>query len=380
MNPQTALPPTFVGEHGYLDLLQYIMDYGQDGQDRTGVGTRKIAGATLRWDLSRNEAALLTTKRVYWRTFYKELLWFISGSTSIVPLLNGKCSIWSDWPYARYMRDVELKIGLSRPDSYMTLEQFEKAILEDPTSEWAAQHVDLGPVYGYQWRYWEGGVQKIASTRLVGAGEKKLEPRQWKNKLSPGLYSQGDYVVEYETLDQLGNMIDGVINDPFGRRHLVDSWRPDMIQDQALPPCHYAFEVVVSPTTGRINLIFTMRSNDTPIGLPANLAGYALLMHLICRLTKRPPGELIYNGADVHIYHNQFDGVKEHLSRRHLIQRQPVLEIADPVERFEDVREKEHAALIARYGRLHPIDYFTMEDFQVIGYDPALPIKMAVAV
>jgi len=246
----------------YLDYLQDILDNGTRHEDRTGTGTIRVFGRQLRFDLSEG-FPLLTTKRVWMRGVTEELLWFLRGETNIQSLVQAGVSIWTDWPLQRY-RD-ETGEDISR-------EAFENRIAAD--DDFADEWGDLGPVYGKQWRDFEGPGRRV---------------------------------------DQISRLVDNLRERPHSRRHVVSAWHPAQTEDMALPPCHYAFQCFVDD--GRLSLMWQQRSVDSFLGLPFNIASYALLTHMLAQQADLTPHELIFHGGDCHIYQNHVDQVNEQLTR-----------------------------------------------------------------
>ena len=246
----------------YLDYLQDILDHGTAHADRTGTGTRRVFGRQLRFDLT-DGFPLLTTKRVWMRGVAAELFWFLRGETNIQPLVQAGVSIWTDWALQRY-RD-ETGDDLSQ-------EAFEKRIAEN--DDFAREWGDLGPIYGKQWRDFEGPERRV---------------------------------------DQIDALLEGLRTRPHSRRHVVSAWHPAQVADAALPPCHYAFQCFVDE--GRLSLMWQQRSVDSFLGLPFNIASYALLTHLLAQQANLTPDTLIFSGGDCHIYQNHVEQVKEQLSR-----------------------------------------------------------------
>jgi thymidylate synthase len=246
----------------YLDYLQDILDNGTRHEDRTGTGTIRVFGRQLRFDLSEG-FPLLTTKRVWMRGVTEELLWFLRGETNIQSLVQAGVSIWTDWPLQRY-RD-ETGEDISR-------EAFENRIAAD--DDFADEWGDLGPVYGKQWRDIEGPDRRV---------------------------------------DQISRLVDNLRERPHSRRHVVSAWHPAQTEDMALPPCHYAFQCFVDD--GRLSLMWQQRSVDSFLGLPFNIASYALLTHMLAQQADLTPHELIFHGGDCHIYQNHVDQVNEQLTR-----------------------------------------------------------------
>ena len=250
----------------YLDYLRDILENGIHHPDRTGTGTTRVFGRQLRFDLS-DGFPLLTTKRVWMKGVAVELLWFLSGETNIRPLLEQGVSIWTDWPLKRYRKTTGKDISQ---------EEFETLVLNQDT--FANAWGDLGPIYGKQWRDFAG-------------------PR--------------------ERVDQMRRLVDGIRSNPQSRRHLVSAWHPADLDRMALPPCHYAFQCFVEgePGDGTLSLMWQQRSVDSFLGLPFNIASYALLTHMLAQQTELEPGELIFHGGDCHIYDNHREVVDEQLSR-----------------------------------------------------------------
>jgi len=250
----------------YLDYLRDILDHGTRHEDRTGTGTLRVFGRQLRFDLTAG-FPIVTTKRVWMRGVTEELLWFLRGDTNIQSLVRAGVSIWTDWPLQRYR---------SATGDDVSQEDFEDRIREDDAfaEEWG----DLGPVYGKQWRDFEGPTGRV---------------------------------------DQIARLVEGLRERPHSRRHVVSAWHPAEIENMALPPCHYAFQCFVEgePGDGRLSLMWQQRSVDSFLGLPFNIASYALLTHMLAQQANLTPHEVIFHGGDCHIYTNHIDQVEEQLSR-----------------------------------------------------------------
>lgn len=261
-------------ERQYLDLLRQVWERGRERVDRTGVGTRALFGATMRFDLSNGAVPLLTTKRVAWKIATRELLWFLSGSTNIRPLVAEGVHIWTDWPLDRYRRATGEAI---------TRDAFEARILEDEI--FAAEWGDLGPVYGKQWVDWP---------RYEAAGE-------------PGLYRRG------AGHNQIAALVEGLRANPASRRHIFTGWNVDELDRMALPPCHMTYQYHVAD--GRLSGMLWQRSCDLGLGFAFNVFSAALLIAMLARQTGLEPGELVWSGGDVHVYLNHEHLVAEQLSR-----------------------------------------------------------------
>ncbi len=215
-----------IGEQGYRNILRRCLNEGEDDfTERTGVGTRRIFGQLLRFNLSDGQAGLLTGKKIVHRIPHREILWMISGDTNIRSLVQNNVTIWSDWPHAKYV---------AQTGDDITQEEFNRRINANPT--FARTWGDLGPVYGHQWRKWRG--KAVDAVRVNG------------------------HVVsyKYQEIDQLQNAINQIRTAPSGRRILVDSWSPADIGEMALPPCHYSFQFTKMPS-GKLNLGVTLRKH-----------------------------------------------------------------------------------------------------------------------
>lgn len=276
-------------EQQYLALLSEILEHGIDKGDRTGTGTRAVFGRMIRHDL-KSSFPLLTTKRLYIRAIVHELLWFLKGGTNIDYLHKNKVTIWD---------------------------------------EWATETGDLGPIYGAQWRNWEGSDGKI--------------------------------------YDQVSSVIESIKTNPNSRRHIISAWNVALLPDEkispqdnvrtgkmALAPCHVMYQFQVA--NGRLSCMMTQRSGDIFLGIPYNTASTAFLTHMIAQQCSLEPGEVIHSIGDLHLYRNHFQQAKLQLSRS-----------PRPVPKL----------------RLNPkpsIFDYTFEDFEIDGYDPypAIPAPIAV--
>ncbi|WP_338465718.1 thymidylate synthase [Novosphingobium sp. ZN18A2] len=271
-------------EWQYLDLMRRIWAQGDERIDRTGVGTRSVFGAQLRFDLSGNRVPLLTTKRVYWKTAAREFLWFLTGDTNIRTLCAQGVQIWTDWPLDRYRKATGEDIAR---------QAFSDRIVAD--ADFAAQWGDLGPVYGKQWVDWP---------TYEAAGE--------------GLFRAGPGV------NQVAQVVESLKNNPGSRRHIVEGWNVAELDRMALPPCHKTYQFHVAD--GRLSCLLYQRSCDVALGLPFNLFGAALFTRMLAQQAGLQPGALVWMGGDTHLYLNHADLVEEQLSRTP--QGDPRLEIA----------------------------------------------------
>lgn len=250
----------------YLDMCRYILEHGEDRPDRTGTGTRSVFGYQTRYDL-REGFPLLTTKKMYLRPIAEELLWFIKGDTNIKYLVDRNVKIWNEWPYEDFKKSEDF--------NGETLEEFVEKIKND--DEFAKKHGNLGPVYGAQWRNFNN-----------------------------------------EGTDQLVKLIDSLKNNPFSRRHIISAWNPSQVDEMALPPCHTLMQFYVSSDKKYLSCQLYQRSADTFLGVPFNIASYALLTCMLAQVCGYEPKEFIHTIGDAHIYKNHFDVVKTQIEREPL--------------------------------------------------------------
>ena len=250
----------------YLDMCKYILEHGEDRPDRTGTGTRSVFGYQTRYDL-REGFPLLTTKKMYLRPIAEELLWFIKGDTNIKYLVDRNVKIWNEWPYEDFKKSEDF--------NGETLEEFVEKIKND--DDFAKKHGNLGPVYGAQWRNFNN-----------------------------------------EGTDQLMKLIDSLKNNPFSRRHIISAWNPSQVDEMALPPCHTLMQFYVSSDKKYLSCQLYQRSADTFLGVPFNIASYALLTCMLAQVCGYEPKEFIHTIGDAHIYKNHFDVVKTQIEREPL--------------------------------------------------------------
>lgn len=244
----------------YLDIIQKILSEGVKKEDRTGTGTLAIAGALFEHEMSKG-FPLLTTKKMPFKIMSAELEFFIKGITDKQWLIDKNCHIWDEWASpikVYYGHDEEIKAKMKNER-------------------------DLGPIYGFQWRHFNAPYENY-DTDYTGKG-----------------------------VDQLKNLIQAIKEDAPSRRLIVSAWNPCMIDQMALPPCHFLFQVTV--LDGKLNLLWSQRSVDVMLGLPFNISSYALLLHLLAKETGLKEGKLVGFLADTHIYLNHLDGAKEQLTR-----------------------------------------------------------------
>jgi thymidylate synthase len=263
----------------YAALLERIMNTGNVKTDRTGTGTKSIFGHQMRFDLSEG-FPLLTTKKIHLKSVIYELLWFLMGETNIKFLTDNNVTIWN---------------------------------------EWADENGDLGPVYGSQWRKWEGADGKI--------------------------------------YDQITNVIEMIKKSPDSRRLIVSAWKVDDIDKMKLPPCHCLFQFYIAD--GKLSCQLYQRSCDLFLGVPFNVGSYALLTMMVAQVTGYELGEFVWTGGDIHIYNNHFEQVATQLSRMNDVRPMPKMRINPEVKNIFD---------------------FKFEDFTLEDYNPHPSIKAPIAV
>lgn len=303
-------------EDQYLDLMRRIWTQGAVQQDRTGVGTRSLFGATMRFSLADNNVPLLTTKRIFWKTAAREMLWFLTGDTNIRTLLQQKVRIWTDWPLQRYRQETGEAIGQ---------EEFEQRIVDD--AGFAEKWGDLGPVYGAQWVNWP---------RYEAAAE--------------GLYRRAD-----KGINQIALLVESLKNNPGSRRHIFEGWNVAELDRMALPPCHKTYQFHVAD--GVLSGLLFQRSCDLGLGFGFNVFAASMLIRMLAQQCGYEPGELIWQGGDVHLYMNHGELVEEQLSR------------------------KPHGApKLHLLRKPESIFAYEIEDFEVLDYQPQAHIAAPVAV
>lgn len=314
-------------EDAYLNLARYVLENGHRKTDRTGTGTISTFGYQMRFDLSEG-FPLLTTKKVPFGLIKSELLWFLHGDTNIQYLLKHHNHIWDEWAFKNYVTSADYHgpdmtdfgrrslVDADFNQSYkQEMNQFCERIVND--DDFAAKYGTLGNVYGAQWRAWKT--------------------------------SQGD------TIDQLSNVIDLLKTHPDSRRMIVSAWNPEDVPSMALPPCHTMFQFYVAD--GKLSCQLYQRSADIFLGVPFNIASYALLTCLIAKEVGLEPGDFVHTLGDAHIYSNHIEQVTTQL------QRTPV---AAP-------------QLVLNPDKTSIFDY-DMTDISVTNYHPAPAIKAPVAV
>lgn len=287
-------PQNFFAMKAYLDLLRTVLENGEDRSDRTGVGTRGIFGAQLRFDLSRG-FPLVTTKKVHTRSIIQELFWFLGGHTDNAWLRERGVTIWDEWSTAEQCARFGRRAG------------------------------DLGPIYGHQWRNF-------------------------------GATENADGTFQNDGVDQISALIEEIRRNPASRRLIVTGWNPAEANRVALPPCHTLFQFHVSGN-GRLSCQLYQRSADLFLGVPFNIASYALLTHMIAQVCGLGVGDFVHTFGDAHIYKNHFEQVKLQLSREP--RALPTLRLNPAVK---------------------DLFAFRFEDVAIDGYDPHPGIKAPVAI
>lgn len=285
----------------YLDLARHIMANGTLKSDRTGTGTKSVFGYQMRFDLKEG-FPLVTTKKTFIKGIIHELLWFIKGDTNIKYLVDNKVGIWTDWPFKNYKASAEYQGE--------TIIDFSEKIKN--SQAFADKWGDLGPVYGSQWRNFNG-------------------------------------------VDQIAYIINTIKKDPDSRRMVLSAWNPAEIGQMMLPPCHTLIQFYV--VNNKLSLQLYQRSGDVFLGIPFNIASYALFLMMVAQVTGLEVGEFVHTIGDAHIYSNHFEQIELQLSRTP--RRLPIMKINKAVKNIED---------------------FKFEDFELVDYDPYPPIKGIVAV
>ena len=289
----------------YHELMDRVLREGIDKSDRTGTGTRSVFGHQMRFDLAEG-FPMVTTKKLHLKSILHELIWFISGDTNIRYLCQNGVRIWDDWPFATFSKSADYD-GID-------MKEFAARIAAD--ADFAAKWGDLGPVYGYQWRFWPGPNGPV---------------------------------------DQLRDVLEGIRRNPDGRRHIVSAWNPGYIDQMALPPCHAFFQFYV--VDGKLSCQLYQRSADIFLGVPFNIASYALLIHMMAQDLGLEVGDFVHTLGDAHIYSNHMDQVRLQLSREP--RALPTLKLNPSVTSLFD---------------------FRYEDVELVGYDshPHIPAPVAV--
>lgn len=289
----------------YHELIERVLAEGVKKEDRTGTGTVSVFGHQMRFNLQEG-FPLMTTKKLHLKSILHELIWFIRGETNIRYLCQHGVRIWDDWPYAKYKASADFQGE--------DIRAFAVRVAED--AAFAAQWGELGPVYGHQWRSWPGPNGAV---------------------------------------DQLKQVLEDLRKNPDSRRHIVSAWNPGYIDQMALPPCHAFFQFYVAD--GKLSCQLYQRSADIFLGVPFNIASYALLVHFMARDLGLEVGDFVHTLGDAHIYSNHLEQVKLQISREP--RALPSLWLNPEVTSLFD---------------------FTYDDVRLDGYDPHPHIAGAVAV
>jgi thymidylate synthase len=290
----------------YHQLMQRILDEGVKKEDRTGTGTISVFGHQMRFDLSKG-FPVITTKKLHLKSIIYELLWFLKGETNIEYLAKNGVRIWDDWPYAKYQKSDEFKGE--------TIQEFSQKIASDNT--FAQQWGELGPVYGYQWRNWP--------------------------------------TPDGKHIDQISQLIETIKKNPDSRRIIVSAWNVGQIDQMALPPCHAFFQFYVA--NGKLSCQLYQRSADVFLGVPFNIASYALFTMMIAQVCDLKPGDFVHTLGDAHLYSNHIEQAKLQLTRD--FKALPTMQLNPQVKNIFD---------------------FNYEDFTLLNYEPHPHIKAEVAV
>ena len=355
----------------YIELLKHILKNGVKKIDRTGTGTISVFDYSMRFNMSEG-FPLLTSKKMFTKAVIIELMWFLKGDTNIKYLVDNGCNIWNGDTYKAYVKYVtttDERVRSENPQidfqplEILSKEDFIKSMKTD--GDFFERWGDLGPVYGAQWRNWEG----------VSAGMAIAHDMEW---------GSNDVEEEKYGIDQIANLINDLKNDPDSRRLMVNAWNVGELENMTLPPCHFGFQCYTSEMTfeqrlkywcssldkdisysqdldenkldelnvpkRKLDLKWFQRSVDVPLGLPFNIASYAFLLHLLAREVNMVPNDLIFSGGDCHIYLDQLDGVSEQLVQE--TYNLPKLELSNI-----------------------SIDDLKYEDFKIIGYESSPTIN-----
>lgn len=345
----------------YLDFLRHILKNGKIKKSRTDVDTISVFDYSMRFNMSEG-FPLLTSKKMFTKAVIIELMWFLKGDTNIKYLVDNGCNIWNGDAYKNYVKNFKPEKSPNyidvNPQSLLPLSMNEFIDEIKTDEEFAECWGDLGPVYGAQWRNWEG----------VSAGMSIARDMEWGgNNVEDVKYG----------VDQITNLINDLRTNPDSRRLMVNAWNPGDLEYCVLPPCHFGFQCYTTEMTfeqrlehwcksldkdisygndfdenrldelnvpkRKLDLKWFQRSVDSPLGLPFNIASYAFLLHLLAREVNMVPNDLIFSGGDCHIYLDQVEGVKKQLEQE--TYKLPTLELSNK-----------------------SIDDIKYEDFKIVGY------------
>jgi len=380
----------------YQALLQDILDNGVEKKDRTGTGTISVFGRQIRHKMSEG-FPLLTTKKIPWKSIVTELLWFLQGNTNIKWLVDNGCNIWNGDAYKNYLDKKMFSSSFEAlvendEDILLTQEEFIEKIKTD--LNFASGNGELGPIYGKQWRSWEGYEHGM----VLGAGLSKEQP-----------------------IDQIQNLINDLKTNPDSRRLMVNAWNVGELDAMVLPPCHYGFQVYTRELSDEevieyhykhnqpndkwkkdgdsyyyfveksnmwfehsgsdilfgmrpncpkraISLMWNQRSVDTFLGLPFNIASYGLLLEIIAKEVNMVPDELIGNLGDVHLYSNHIEQAKEQIGRKYTHEeRTELLKQAMGEERYNKAVDElmPFGGGLSEYYDSYKIPYTTREPYKL---------------
>jgi len=302
----------------YLDLLEDIKTNGVRKSNRTGIDQITVFGRQLRFDLSEGFPAV-TTKKLFTRSVIHELIWFLQGSSNIKYLVDNDVHIWDEWPYKHYLIKNDQKVPDTNSDEWKRgMAAFIENVKAD--DKFSAKWGEIGPVYGYQWRSWP--------------------------------------TADGKHIDQIAKAVETIKNDPNSRRIVVSAWNVADIDEMAkagLPPCHLLFQFYVAG--GKLSCQMYQRSADTFLGVPFNIASYSLLTMMMAQVCDLKPGDFVHTFGDTHLYLNHLKQVDEQLSRQP--KPLPKMKINPQVK---------------------DISKFTIDDFELVGYDPYPAIYAPIAV
>jgi thymidylate synthase len=362
----------------YQQLLKAIIEYGVEKQDRTGTGTKSIFGYTIRHNM-KDGFPLLTTKKMFWPSIVSELLWFLRGDTNIKYLVDNGCHIWDGDAYKNYCKShtsppsnpggplLSDNLISVRPIQY-TQEEFINKIKTD--DEFAKKWGELGSIYGKQWRSWGKDFKQI-----------------------PNETGDGVYDVTTTGIDQIQNLINDLKTNPDSRRLMVNAWNAGELDQMVLPPCHYGFQVytrelslderrdlvppipnlfthedcdVINLPKRAISLMWNQRSVDTFLGLPFNIASYALLLEILAKAVNMIPDELIGNLGDTHLYLNHIEQAKEQIGRKYTPEERETMLKKGMGDGGYDMAMKDLAPFgggMSEYYTIYKIPYHTREPY-----------------
>ena len=312
-------------EKQYLDLIQDVLENGEDGGDRTGTGTRAVFGRQIRCDLQRG-FPLLTTKKVFWKPIIGELLWFLKGDRSNAEL--AKITFGDESRNTIWTANADDPGKEGSPNAWLT-------------NPHRIGNGDVGRVYGLQWRSWK-------SYKLLSSHD-DVEHMN-------GAITHHNARVQVNEIDQIARIVDSLKNNPSDRRMILTAYNVGELDQMALPPCHMMAQFNVSPVSNKLSCQVYIRSNDLFLGLPFNIASYAALTHMLASVSGREVGELIITIGNAHLYLNHLDQAREQLSRTPYALPGLSMKPADN------------------------IDSFTTDHFEIVGYNHHPSIKAPMAV